>query len=495
MNLETTVILSICAPAVGALLVNITGRFNEKLRDVVSTITTLVTFYLVVTLLPQVNDGARPGVDVMEVMPGVSLAFEVEPLGMLYALVASGLWIITSLYAMGYMYSHHEKNLTRFFTCFALAISAALGIAFAKNLFTLFLFYEVLTFSTFPLVTHHGDEKAKKSGRIYLGVLLFTSVGLLLLAVIWTGFVAGTLDFKPGGILAGKASPGMTIVLLALFAFGTGKAALMPIHRWLPAAMVAPTPVSALLHAVAVVKAGVFTVLKVVVYIFGAKHLRDTGASEWLLYAASFTILATSIIALTKDNLKARLAYSTISQLAYIVLGGALATAGAISGGALHIATHAVGKITLFFCAGAIYVTHHKSEISTFHGIGRKMPITMTAFLLGSLSIIGIPPFAGGLSKLFLAFGAGQTDRTRFILVLMASSLLSLAYLMPIITRAFFARPRDKDGNPIDGKIKWEEAPPLVLVPLCLTALGTIALIFFTEDIHALLQPILGGGP
>ena len=492
MSVDVIVLLALCCPAAGAVLIGLTGH-NNKFRDFVTTMTTIITFLLVATILPHVLAGERPGFNVLEVLPGLTIGFEVEPLGMLYALVASGLWIITSVYAMGYMYSHHEKNLTRFFVCFALAITASLGIAFSKNLFTLFIFYEVLTFSTYPLVTHHGTEQAKKSGRIYLGVLISTSVAFLLLGIVWTYHLAGTTDFRLGGILDGKVGKGMTMILLGLFAFGTGKAALMPFHRWLPAAMVAPTPVSALLHAVAVVKAGVFTILKVVVYIFGTGHLTRTSASEWLLYVASFTIIASSIIAFTKNNLKARLAYSTISQLAYIVLGAALATPSAIQGGALHIATHAVGKITLFFCAGAIYVTLHKTDISDMRGIGRRMPITMSAFLLGSLSIIGVPPFAGGLSKLFLAFGAGQQDGTFFILVLMASSLLSLGYLMPIVVRAFFARPREKNGTAVDGKIKVTEAPLLMLIPLCITALLTVVLIFFTQDIHDLLDPIVRG--
>lgn len=494
MNATSSLALALAAPACGALLVGMSRRM-PKLRDTISSLTTLVTFGLVVSMLPRVLKGERPSLELLEVLPGLHLAFEVEPLGMLYALVASGLWIITSLYAIAYMRVHQEKNLRRFFVCFALSIAAALGIAFAKNLFTLFLFYELLTFSTYPLVTHHGTEQARDSGRTYLGILLFTSVTFLLLAIIWTWHVAGTLDFTQGGILAEKADAKTTMILLALFAFGTGKAALFPFHRWLPAAMVAPTPVSALLHAVAVVKAGVFTILKVVVYIFGVENLHETGASEWLLYVASFTILASSVIAYTKKNLKARLAYSTISQLAYIVLGAALATKGAILGSGLHIATHAVGKITLFFCAGAIYVTTHKTEIDDLRGIGKQMPVTMAAFFLASLSIIGIPPFAGGMSKLFLAFGAATSDRFLSILVLMVSSLLSIAYLMPIVVRSFFARRRDAEGKPINEKVVMKEAHPLLLIPLCITAVATLVLTFFSHEIFVMLQPIMGGSP
>jgi multicomponent Na+:H+ antiporter subunit D len=490
------ILWALCLPTLGAAAVLALGR-SPNLRDSASSVATLLTFGAVVQLLPRVMDGERPAVELLEVMPGVRLAFEVEPLGMLYALVASGLWIITSLYAVGYMRGHHEDNQTRFFIFFALAISAALGIAFAANLFTLFLFYEVLTFSTFPLVTHHGNEAAKKAGRVYLGILVSTSVAFLLFAVLWTWQATGTLEFRPGGILAGKVRPAHIPVLLGLYAFGTGKAALMPFHRWLPAAMVAPTPVSALLHAVAVVKAGVFTVLKVVVYVFGIETLASTGASRWLMYAAAFTILSASLVALTKDNLKARLAYSTISQLAYIVLGAALATASGVLGGGMHIAMHAVGKITLFFCAGAIYVGAHKTEISTMNGIGRRMPFTMGAYLLGSLSIIGLPPFGGAWSKWYLVLGAAEGDQLVFVFVLMASSLLSIGYLMPLVVRAFFYEPDadDDDGHGHGhGQTSGiQEAPFLCVLPLCVAAAGCVALFFTTQHLYALLSPIVGG--
>ena len=461
-----------------------------------------------VQLLTIVMDGERPQLELFEVLPGVSLAFHVEPLGMVYALVASGLWIITSLYAIGYMRGHNEQHQTRFFTCFAVAIAAALGIAFARNLFTLFLFYEILTFSTFPLVTHHGTEAAKRAGRIYLGILVSTSVGLLLLAVIFTYQLTGSVEFVQGGFLAGHADGPTVTALLALYAFGTGKAALMPFHRWLPAAMVAPTPVSALLHAVAVVKAGVFSVLKVVVYVFGIDLLREGGHSQWLMVAASVTILLASAVALTKDNLKARLAYSTISQLSYIVLGAAFATASGIIGGGLHIVAHAVGKITLFFCAGAIYVGAHKTQVSQLNGLGRRMPFTLGAFLVGSLSIIGLPPMGGSWSKWYLALGAAQGEDFLFIGVLMLSSLLSIAYLMPVILRAFFYPPDPEDHGhghpgPQDGTEPShghaaggiQEAPLLCVIPLCLAAVGCIVLFFTSDHVVQLLAPVVGGQP
>ena len=424
-------------------------------------------------------------------MPGFSIAFQIEPLGMLFALIASGLWILTTIYAIGYMRGHHEINQTRFFTCFAIAIFAAVAAAFAGNLFTLFVAYETMTVCTYPLVTHHGDEKAKAGGRVYLGILLSTSVAFFMLAIVWTWHLAGTLDFKPGGILReawenDKINEFPLAVLLGLFAYGIGKAALMPFHRWLPSAMVAPTPVSALLHAVAVVKVGVFSVLKVVVYVFGFDLVRETGISDWLCYVAGASILIGSLVAMTKDNLKARLAYSTVSQLAYITLGAALATSGSVVGAGMHIAMHAVGKITLFFCAGAVYVGAHKANISDMRGLGRAMPFTFGAFLVAAISIIGLPPGGGAWSKWFLAVGAADRGMVFLVATLMISSLLNIAYLVPIPIRAFMT-PAGQEP------IKFKEAPLFCVVPLCITAVGSVLLFFFADSIYEVLLPIAGG--
>lgn len=509
MTDQALLAVSLLLPCAGAAGVWLCGRW-PNVRDGVTLSVATITAVWVWQLAGRVRAGATPELEVAQMLPGVSLAFRLEPLGALYALVASTLWIVTSLYAMGYMRGHHEKNQTRFFVCFALAIAASLGIAFSQNLLTLFLFYELLTFSTYPLVTHHQTTAARNAGRVYLGVLVSTSVAFLLLATAWTWHLTGTLEFKPGGILANKVSPELVPWLLALFAFGTGKAALMPFHRWLPAAMVAPTPVSALLHAVAVVKAGVFTILKVVVYTFGLDLLHPTGASTWLMVAASITIVLASCIAVAQDNLKARLAYSTISQLSYIVLGAAMATPAGILGGGLHVAMHAMAKITLFFCAGAIYVAAHKTRVSQLDGIGRRMPFTMIAFLLASLSLIGVPPFGGMWSKWHLVLGAAQTGHSAFLWVYMVSSLLSIAYLMPVVTRAFFRAPLEATagatpaqtapvhtGSPPGGQValtyRIQEAPLCCVVPLCLTAAGSIVLFFFAESIYELLRPIVGG--
>ena len=513
MTPAAAIVLAVLLPILGGPLIVLAGR-RPNLREAVTLTTGAATFLVVLSLLPQVMAGLRPEVTILEVLPGLALAFQVEPLGMLFGLIASGLWIVTSVYSIGYMRGHHETDQTRYFFFFAVAITAAIGVAFSRNLLTLFIFYELLTLSTYPLVTHNRTSEAMRGGRIYLGILISTSVTFLLLAILWTWHLTGTLEFTPGGILAGHASNGMVAVLLALFAFGTGKAALMPFHRWLPAAMVAPTPVSALLHAVAVVKAGVFTVMKIVVYIFGIDLLRDTGASVWLMYVASGTIVISSLVALTKDNLKARLAYSTVSQLAYVVLGAALATKWGVVGGSMHIAMHAFGKITLFFCAGAIIVALHKTEISDMVGIGRQMPVTMFAFMIGALSVIGVPPFGGSWSKWYLTLGAIEADQFIFVVVLMISSLLNLAYLMPVAIRAFFvptpapaAAPSPAltaagaevtadthigDDSTHAGRTGIHEAPLLCVVPLCFTALGCLVLFFYASDIYHLLLPIAG---
>ena len=415
-------------------------------------------------------------------LPGLSLSLATEPLGLLFATVASGLWIITTIYSIGYMRGNDEQNQTRFYAFFAVSISAALGVALAANLLTLFVFYEILTLSTYPLVVHRGTEEAKSGGRVYLGLLLSTSIGFLLVAMVWTWQAVGHLDFTPGGILRGKIEPGLVPVLLALFLFGIGKAALMPFHRWLPAAMVAPTPVSALLHAVAVVKAGVFAVLKVTVYIFGIDFLRETGANRWLMWVAAATVILASLVALNKDNLKARLAYSTVSQLAYIVLGAMLVNSVAVVGGGMHIATHALGKITLFFCAGAIYVATHKTNVSEMDGLGRSMPITYTAMLIGSLSIIGLPLTGGLWSKWYLALGAIAAEQWVMLAVFMVSSLLNVAYLLIIPIRGFFLSP---PGSAHAGTI--QEAPFSSVLALSLTALGCIALFFLAQPLYEMM--------
>ncbi|MDH5534586.1 MAG: monovalent cation/H+ antiporter subunit D family protein [Betaproteobacteria bacterium] len=486
MSSADTILLALAVPLAGAVAIAAAHR-APNLREGVTLVTAAGLFLLVVTLLPHVIAGERPALTLLQVMPGLELKFEVEPLGMLFALIASGLWIVNSLYSIGYMRGNKEAHQTRFYVCFAVALASAIGIAFAGNLLTLFIFYEALSLVTYPLVTHHGTPEAVRGGRVYLGILIGTSIALLLVAIIWTWQLAGTIDFIPGGILGAEVPNATVGVLLVLYVFGVGKAAVMPVHRWLPAAMVAPTPVSALLHAVAVVKAGVFSVLKIVVYVFGVDAIADMTSVDWLPFMAGFTIIAASIVALRSDNLKRRLAYSTVSQLSYVVLAAALLTPLSVIGAALHIAAHAFGKITLFFAAGAIYTAAHKTEVSQLDGIGRRMPWTMGAFAVGALSMIGLPPAAGFVSKWYILQGAMATDQWNAVAVVVASTLLNAGYFLPIVYRAFFVAPSD-DGHHAHG-----EAPFTMVAALTLTAAGTVALFFFPDVPLALARQLAGG--
>ncbi|MGI9350282.1 MAG: proton-conducting transporter membrane subunit [Rhizobiaceae bacterium] len=487
MDTNTAILLSMVLPLIACVSNILHGDSRPNLRDGITFLAALGSFGCVLSVLIGTGGAATEPYKLITVMPGLEIAFSVEPLGLLFALIASGLWCVTHLYAIGYMRGNNEANHPRFFAAFSFSIAATLAIAFSANMFSLFIFYEVLTLATYPLVAHKGTEEAKRGARVYLGILMGTSIAFLLVAIIWTYVLTGTLDFQSGGILDGKIGAGMTAILLGLYAFGIGKAALMPFHRWLPSAMVAPTPVSALLHAVAVVKAGVFTMLKVGIYIFGIDFLAKTDASQWLMWLAAFSILAASVVAMTKDNLKARLAYSTVSQLSYITLGMALATSMGAVGGGLHIAMHAFGKITLFMCAGAIYVATHKTEIGQMTGLGRIMPITYGAFLIGALSIIGLPPLGGSWSKWMLMVGAADTGHLVMIGVLMVSSLLNVVYLLGPIARGFFLQDITNDSLSKNG---ISEAPFWCVAPPVFTAVCCVVLFFYGGEISAFLAPI-----
>lgn len=478
---------AVLIPMLGAIPIMLADR-RPNLRESLTLLIAVGTFLLVAAMLPQVLAGGGSGVTLVEAIPGVPIALKIDPLGMFFALVASFLWICTSVYSIGYMRALQERSQTRYYASFALAISATIGAAFAANLLTLYLFYEILSLSTYPLVTHEQNAEARRSGRKYLTYLLGSSIALALPAIIMTYGVAGTLDFTSGGILANRASPALLGLILCLFVAGFAKSGIMPLHGWLPAAMVAPTPVSSFLHGVAVVKVGVFSILRVLLDIFGPDLLRSLDYGVILSYFVCITILAASLVALTQDNLKRRLAYSTVGQLAYIVLGAAMLTPSAMTGGILHIVMHAFGKITLFLCAGSIYVASRKKYISEMDGLGRQMPITFGAFFLGALSIIGLPPLGGFISKWHLIIGAVEADQLPLLFILLASSLLNAAYFLPIIYRAFFAQP----APGVEPVVK--EAPLFCLAPLCVTAAGSVALFFFPGLFLQLIRLAIGGG-
>lgn len=483
-------LLAVSISLFGSLLIIAFGR-RPNVRESCTFIIAFIKFGIIASMLPVVLGGQKIFYSLVEVLPGVGIAFRVDSLGLLFALVSSSLWIITSVYSIGYMRSLKEHSQTRYFAFFALALSSAVGVAFSANLLTFYLFYEMLSLSTYALVTHHQDEEARSAGRKYLTYLMGTSIAFLLPAIVLTYIYTGTLNFSDHGILAGKAPDVILVVMFVLFIAGIGKAAIMPLHSWLPSAMVAPTPVSALLHAVAVVKVGVFSVLRICFHVFGINLMHLLSLDVFLIYFISITILVGSLFALKQDDLKARLAYSTVSQLSYIVMGGCLLSVIGMTGGVIHIVMHAFGKITLFFCAGAILVNTGLRKISDMKGIGKKMPVTMAAFFFGSLSVIGIPPFGGFISKWYLALGTIDAHQIPILVVLLTSSLLNAAYFLPIAYNAFFST-----GNYFNESTVVQEAPFLAVAPPVFTALVSFFLFvypgFFLELARMTAKAVLG---
>ncbi|MFP4085610.1 MAG: monovalent cation/H+ antiporter subunit D family protein [Desulfobacteraceae bacterium] len=461
---------------------------TPNVREAWTFVAASIKFLIVASMLPAVLRGEQLAYTLAEVIPGAPIAFRVDALGMLFALVASSLWIVTTAYSIGYMRGLKEHSQTRYFCFFAIALSSTIGVAFSANLLTLYLFYEMLSLATYPLVTHHQDGEARSSGRKYLVYILGTSIGLVLPAMIISYNLCGTLTFSDHGFLSGTGPGWLMGALLLMFVFGFAKAAVIPFHGWLPAAMVAPTPVSALLHAVAVVKVGVFSIVRVLTGVFGLEMLSTLNLSTIVCVMASSTILIASLIALSQDNLKRLLAFSTIGQLSYIVLGVGLLSPKGITGGLLHIAMHAFGKITLFFCAGAIFVATGKRNISEMTGIGKRMPVTMTAFFIGALSITGLPPAGGFLSKWYLVLGSLEAHHMAVLGVLLLSSLLNAAYFMPIVYRAFFC-PAEK--SMFENRV--QEAPSFCVVPLTFTAFISLLLLFYPEPFFSLASMVARG--
>ncbi len=490
---STLVCLMFALPLLAMFIASVTK--SADIRDF-STVAIAITLFTVVICLVSVikQEGEIIDIPFIQISESLSISFSIEWLGMLFAVVASFLWIITTLFAVGYMRGNNEKHQGCFFAFFALSIAAVMGIALSANLLTLFLFYEILTLATVPLVAHHGDDNARKGVKTYLTILLGTSVSFLLLAIMWIYSRTGTLDFVAGGIIAEHFTPAETGILLFLFAYGIGKAALMPIHRWLPAAMVAPTPVSALLHAVAVVKAGVFTVVKVIIYIFGIENLTlniadDWWAGGWLVYIAGASIIIASFVAMRQDNLKKRLAYSTVSQLSYITMAVATLAPFAVMAAGFHILAHAVGKITLFFAAGSIYTASGKKYVSELNGIGKRMPFTMGAFTIAAFSMIGLPPTVGFISKYYMLTGAFQHGQFFVIIVITMSTVLNAMYFLPIIYAAYFKAEdvtAKKDAN-------HGEAPLAIVVAISITAFLT--LLFFAIPDMFMWLPAMAAPP
>ncbi len=476
-------LLAILASSFGALFIMLL-RNHPNLRETASVAAGLAKFLIIASMVPHVLSGKVITYQLFSIYPGVNLSFRVDGFSLLFACVSSFLWILTTFYSIGYMRGLKEHAQTRYYACFALTLSGAIGVAFSGSLFTLFLFYELVSIFTYPLVMHHEDEEALSGAKKYLIYLMGSGKLFFLPAVILTYVISGTLDFGPHGILPASADHTLLIGLYILFIAGIAKAGIAPLHSWLPSAMVAPTPVSALLHAVAVVKVGVFCIVRVIYNVYGPELMDILNLALPTAFFVSGTILYASMIALTCDNLKARLAYSTVSQLSYIVLGAALVNLSGTKGGLIHIANHAFSKITLFYCAGAIFVATGKKYVSQLSGLGKKMPITMSAFAVGALSMIGVPGTSGFITKWFLGVGCLDKGSVILLMVILTSSLLNAGYFLPVIYTAFFKRlaPEDKDLG---------EAPLTMVVPLALTAAATLLFGIFPEPFLRLIQEVI----
>ena len=475
-------------PLIGAGFVMLTGR-RPNVREACSLASAVLLFGVVISLLPDIRAGKTLSYVLFPLLPGLSITLRADAMSMLFACTASFLWILTVFYAAGYMRGLQEHAQTRFNTCFALALFGAIGCAFSDNLLTLYLFYEIVSVSTYPLVAHHQDEEGYEGGKKYLIYLTTTAKALILPAMALLYVLNGNLDFAHNihtGVLHPDAHRAVVTALYVCCILGFAKNGVMPFHHWLPGAMVAPTPVSALLHAVAVVKVGVFSTARVMLYVFGVEKMDALNLGLPTAYFVSFTILTASIIAMSKDNLKARLAYSTVSQLSYIILGVALLKPAAIAGGLVHIANHAFSKITLFFCAGAVYVANHRKNISDMSGLGRAMPWTFGAFALASLSMIGAPPVAGFVTKWHLLIGAWDAHSAGIIIVLLTSTLLNAAYFAPVAIKAFFGAPSAHDEHHPP-----KEAHPAMVVPLTITALISLAIGIWPEFFMNLVTMVL----
>ncbi|OYT27655.1 MAG: cation:proton antiporter [Candidatus Altiarchaeales archaeon ex4484_96] len=484
-------LLAVFISAAASVLILLSDK-KRNLRETWTMIAATLKFIIIASMIPAVLEGNNIYYKLFNILPGIPFAFRVDAFGLLFGVLASFLWILTSVYSIGYVRGLAEHAQTRYFASFAIALSSTIGVAFAANLLTLFVFYEILTLITYPLVIHKQSAKAKSAGRKYLVYTLSGGV-VLLFAIIATYSLTGSLGFTPGGFLYGYGSVLGLQILFAAYIVGFGvKAAFMPLHSWLPSAMVAPTPVSALLHAVAVVKAGVFGVVRTIFFVFGPTLVSKLGVGIPLAYFVAYTILVASMFALTQDNLKKMLAYSTISQLSYIILGAAYVNPAGLFGGVMHIAHHAFMKITLFFCAGAIYVATKKKNISELDGIGKSMPYTMAAFSIAAFGMAGFPPVCGYLSKWYLLLGSVEANQLPLVAVLLSSALLNVAYFFPIIYRAYFKQAKTKT--------KKNEAPALMLIPLTLTAAISIILGlwpdapgFFYGLVELMAKNIFGG--
>ncbi|MCD8175286.1 MAG: monovalent cation/H+ antiporter subunit D family protein [Phascolarctobacterium sp.] len=447
------------------------SRRHPDVREAWSIIASFIKFGIILSMLPAVLEGNVYEWTLCQMTDTVFLTLRTDPAGMVFSVLASLLWVLINFYSIGYMRCNHEHEQTGYFAAFAICMSAVIGIAMASNLLTFFIFYELLTMASWPLVLHERNHEALVASRKYLAYTL-VSGQLFLAGVIAIYCISGTIDFKPGGFLTADMGPHWLLqgIFVLMICAGSVKAAVIPLHGWLPAAMIAPTPVSALLHAVAVVKTGVFSVLRIIGFVFGPQLLSELRIIDFVAWAAAATIIMSSLIALRQDELKKRLAFSTVGQLSYIVLGAALMSPLSIKGAYLHLVAHAVMKITLFMCAGLIIVRTHIHNVSEMHGIAKHIPVTMACFTIASLGIAGTPFLVGFVSKWHLALGAVQSGRPLFVVIWVASALLAAGYLMPVVRMAYFRK------DPEEHTRKFGEFSYCMLIPIVATTVIAIIL-------------------
>lgn len=473
-------LLAILVPAVASVLILLSGK-HPNIREGCTLLASIITFPIVLSLVPVILDGGTISYTLFNLYPGLSFSYTVDAFGLIFAITSSSLWILVSLYSIGYMRTLEEHAQTRFYFCFAWAIFGALGIAFSDNLVTMYLHYEILTISTYPLVAHLETPEALAAGRKYLYYLL-TSGAFFFIAIVVTYWLTGTTDFKAGGILSLASSSALLLqALFVCYLLGFMKAAWMPFHSWLPTAMIAPTPVSALLHAVAVVKAGVFGVIRIVCYIYGVDLMHALGLGVFLAILVSITVILANLFAIGEDNLKRRLAYSTINQLSFILLGVAMLGPKGVMGAMMHIPFHGFMKITLFLCAGALMAITGKTKVSEMAGIAKETPITMIAFTVGALGMCGLPPVVGFISKWYICLGTIEAGLPIFLAVALIASLLDVVYFFPIIKTAFFDKP---SGEVIPGKERTQSLYLFMIIPLAITALFSIILFVAPDTFH-----------
>lgn len=463
--------LAVAVALLGATLIAATRR-SPNLRDGCSLATAGLMLLVCLSMVPAVLDGntLRYTLFSLTSPPSISVAFRVDAMGLLFALHAALLWIVIAPYCIGYMRTLGQHAQTRCHLCIALVMSAAMGVSYADNLLTLYLFYEMASLGAYPLEVHADTEAAYSKGNKYV-FYVFAWGKIFLLACLLAYGLSETLDFDPKGVFPSATGPFLLTLTFLLFLIGITKAAIVPFHAWLPPAMFGPTPFIPI-YQICGCGVGAFAILRAVYYLFGLDMLQELHLGLLLIVAASASTIVASVIALTKDDLKARLIYSTIGQIAFTLFGAALLVPAGLTGGLLQFVTLAFGMTTLFFGAGAIFVASGKTRVSELNGIGKKMPFTMAAFAVGAFSVIGLPPFTGFTSKWYLALGAAQTQQYYAVVVLAVSTILSALYLLPIVYAAFFR------NLPAGEQAGRREAPASLLVPLIVTAVGTTVFYF-----------------